>query len=93
MIRGLLDSSTVQGLRQELDASMVRTREIGHRVANASNDPTATFETALGEAMQSDEVDVEQEMVALAGEQIRYEAMGQILQKMYGQIRATMRTA
>ena len=93
MIRGLLGSSTVQGLREELDASMVRTREIAHRVTNASNDTTASFETALGEAMQSDEIDLETEMVALAGEQIRYEAMGQLLQKVYGQIRSTMRSA
>lgn len=93
MIRGLLNASTVQGLRQELDASMVRTREIAHRVTNASNETPASFEAALGDAMQSEEVDLETEMVALAGEQLRYEAMGQLLQKVYGQIRSTMRSA
>jgi len=93
MIRGLLDSGTVRGLRQELDASMVRTREIAHRVGNASNGTSASFESALDDAMQTDEIDLEHEMVQLAGEQIRYEAMGQILQKMYGQIRSSMRSA
>ena len=93
MIRGLLGSSTIQGLREELDVSMARTREIGHRVANASNGTNASFEATLGEAMQTEEVDVEQEMVALAGEQLRYEAMGQLLQKVYGQVRSSMRSA
>jgi flagellar basal body rod protein FlgB len=83
----------MQGLREGLDASMVRTREIASRVANASNGTTASFESALDQAMGGDEVDVEMEMVQLADEQIRYEATGQILQKMYGQLRATMRSA
>jgi flagellar basal body rod protein FlgB len=72
---------------------MVRTREIAHRVANASNGTTSSFESALDQAIGGDEVDVEMEMVQLADEQIRYEATGQILQKMYGQLRATMRSA
>ncbi len=71
---------------------MVRSREIAHRVANASNGTTASFESALGEALEGGEVDLEVEMVKLADEQIRYEAMGQLLQKVYGQIRSTMRT-
>lgn len=93
MIRGLLGSSSVQGLRQGLDESIVRSREIGHRVANASNGSTASFEAALDGAMGEDEVDMEAEMVALANEQLTYEAMGSLLQKMYGQIRASMRSA
>ena len=71
---------------------MVRSREIAHRVANASNGTTASFESALEGAMVGDEVDLEVEMVKLADEQIRYEATGQLLQKVYGQIRATMRS-
>ena len=91
MIRGLIGSASVQGLREELDACAVRSREIAHRVANASNGATASFETALGDAM-GDPVDLEVEMVRLADEQIRYEAMGQMRQKVYGHIRATMRS-
>ncbi len=92
MIRGLLGSSTIQGLREELDASMVRTRELAHRVANASNGTTSSFESALDGAMAGDAVDLEVEMVSLADEQIRFEATGQLLQKVYGQIRASMRS-
>lgn len=84
--------SVVHGLKEELGASIVRSREIAHRVANASNDPTASFEASLSAAMNPDEVDLEVEMVKLADEQIRYEAMGQILQKLYGQIRSSMRS-
>lgn len=93
MIHGLIGSTTVQSLREELDASMVRSREIAHRVANASNTTTASFESALDDAMAGGEVDLEVEMVKLADEQIRYEATGQLLQKIYGQIRATMRSS
>jgi len=93
VIRGLLGSNSVQGLRQGLDESIVRSREIAHRVSNASNNNTASFESALDGAMGSDEVDVEAEMVALANEQLTYEAMGSLLQKMYGQIRASMRSS
>lgn len=93
MIRGLMGSeSTVHGLKQELSASIVRSREIAHRVANASNGTTASFEASLDAAMNPDAVDLEVEMVKLADEQIRYEAMGEILQKMYGQIRSSLRS-
>lgn len=93
MIRGLLGSTSVQGLRQGLDESIVRSREIAHRVANASNGTSATFESALDGALGADEVDLETEMVALANEQLTYEAMGSLLQKVYGQVRASLRSS
>lgn len=94
MIEGVIGSgSVVQGLKGEMSASMVRSREIAHRVANAANDRTASFESSLSAAMNPDEIDLEVEMVKLADEQIRYEAMSEILQKMYGQIRSSMRSA
>jgi len=73
----------------------VRTREIADRVANASNQAPASFEDSLTEALAEDEndVDLEVEMVRLADEQIRYEAMTQILQKTYAQVRASLRSA
>ncbi len=93
MIEGMMGAgSVVQGLKAEMSASMVRSREIAHRVANASNDRTASFEASLSAALDPDDVDLEVEMVKLADEQIRFEAMGEILQKMYGQIRSSMRS-
>ncbi|MEQ1856605.1 MAG: hypothetical protein ABL963_09045 [Longimicrobiales bacterium] len=94
MIRGLLGAGTVvDGLRQELDASAVRSREIANRVANASNSNVASFGTALDEAMSGEAIDLEVEMVALADEQIRYEALAETLQKLYTQIRSSVRSA
>ena len=93
MIEGMMGAkSVVHGLKEELGASMVRSREIAHRIANASNDSDASFEASLSAAMNPDDVDLEVEMVKLADEQIRYEAMGQILQKFYGHIRSSMRS-
>lgn len=93
MIRGLLSADAIAGLRRELDVESVRVREIGHRIANANNDRTASFEGALDEAMAEDEIDVETEMVNLADARIRYEAASQLLQETYAQIRATMRSS
>ena len=93
MIQGLLGSDLISGLRQELDEVSVRSREIAHRVSNASNGTTASFEGALDEAMSGEEVDLEQEMVALADAQIRYEAVSQMLQEVYSQIRSSMRSS
>jgi flagellar basal body rod protein FlgB len=93
VIRGLLGATSVKMLRGELDSSMARTREIANRVANASNDQRASFESVLDDALQSDTVDLEVEMVRLADEQIRYEAMGKMLQKVYSQVRASLRSS
>lgn len=93
VIQGLLGSELVVGLRQALDEGAVRSREIGHRVANASNQVSASFEGALDEAMAEGEVDLETEMVNLADAQLRFEATSQILKEVYGQIRASMRSA
>jgi flagellar basal body rod protein FlgB len=93
LIRGLIGAGTVvDELRQGLDASAVRSREIANRVANASNSNAASFESALDGAMSAEAVDLEVEMVALADEQIRYEALAESLQKLYGQIRASVRS-
>lgn len=93
MIRGLLGSSSALALREGLDASMARSREIAHRVANASNGAEASFEAALEHALDEEGVNLEVEMVRLADEQIRYEAMGQMLQKVYGQLRTSLRSS
>ena len=43
--------------------------------------------------MNGEEIDLEKEMVALADTQLRYEAVGQILQEVYSQIRSSMRSS
>lgn len=94
VIRGLIGAGTVvDGLRQGLDASVVRSREIAHRVANASNSTSASFGAELDAALSAEAVDLEVEMVKLADEQIRYEAIAEALTKLYGQIRASVRSA
>jgi flagellar basal body rod protein FlgB len=94
LIRDLIGSGTlVQGLRDGLDASAAHSREIAHRVANASNETAASFDVALDDALGEGEVDLEKEMVGLADEQIRFEAMSEILSKMYVQIRSSIRGA
>ena len=95
MLKGLMGSGTlVESLRRELDASAVRTREIAHRVANSSNGQAASFESALDDAMAASEadVDLEVEMVRLADEQIRFEAMTRILQNVYAHVRSSIRS-
>lgn len=94
LIRDLIGSGTlVQGLRDGLDASAARSREIAHRVANATNETTASFDVVLDDALADGEVDLETEMVSLADEQIRFEAVSEILSKMYVQIRSSIRGA
>lgn len=73
-------------LKNGLDASSRRVREVASRVANASN---TDFATELESAQSA--VDVEKEMVTLADEQLRYEAVSRLLQKTYAQIRASVR--
>jgi flagellar basal body rod protein FlgB len=92
VIRGLIGTgTTVDGLRQALDSSVVRSRDIANRVANASNASTASFTSSLAAASEEEHVDLEVEMVKLADEQIRYEAMTELLSKVYGQIRSSLR--
>lgn len=93
MIEGLIGTdSMVHTLKQEMSASMVRSRDIANRVANATNGASASFEASLDEALDADAVDLEVEMVKLADEQIRYQAMSEIVQKMYGAIRSSLRS-
>ena len=76
-------------LKEGLDVATVRARTIAHRIANASTPPDG-FAAALDQAGQGP-VDLETEMVALADEQIRFEATAQLLRKVYAQVRASVR--
>ncbi len=89
--RILASGSTVSELKAGLDRSTQSVREIAHRVANASSGRQGDFASVLEEAQGGREVDLEKEMVALAEEQIRFEAASQLLQKVYQQIRSSVR--
>lgn len=91
MIGRLMGPNTsVAHLKESMDVSTERTRGIAHRIANAAN---GGFAGAL-DAVQTGEapaVDLEAEMVALADEQIRFEALTRLLQKTYAQVRASVK--
>jgi len=85
--------TSVTSLKDGLGRSTSAVREIAHRVANASSNPNG-FASALDAAEaagQGEAVDLEREMVALADEQIRYETTARLLEKVYQQIRLSIR--
>lgn len=85
--RALGPDSTPDVLKSALDASSRAVRGIAHRVANASN---PDFRAAL-EAAGEPPLDLDREMVSLADEQLRYETAAGLLEKMYDQLRASVR--
>ena len=86
-------TSTAGQLKEALGESTRVVRGIAHRVANAATPQTQDFADALNNAAaaQGEEVDLEREMVALADEQLRYEAASSLLQKVYQQIKSGIR--
>jgi len=94
MINNVLGTaSTTADLRRELTSSMERTRAGADRIANAYNGTDASFTDALDAAQNggAEQVDVETEMIRLADEQIRFDAMSRMLSKVYQQVRASVR--
>lgn len=92
MLNRLLDTgSTAAGLKAELNRSTRSVREIAHRVSNASSGRGGDFSSALEEAREGEKVDLEREMVALAEEQLRFDAATRLLQKVYQQMRSSLR--
>lgn len=88
MLHRILGNGTSsQLLKEGLNVSSRRVREVATRVANAANEGFA----ADLEAAQGGAVDVEKEMVKLADEQLRYEATTRLLQKVYAQVRSSVR--
>lgn len=86
--------SSVSELKAGLGRSTQAVRQIAHRVANASSGPDGEFASALEDASgtsSGSRVDLEQEMVALADEQLRYEAASRLLEKVYQQIRYSVK--
>lgn len=85
--------STVDQLKSGLSDSTRTVRGIAHRVASASA-RDGDFARALDDAQgagAAEVVDMEQEMVSLAEEQIRFEAATSLLSKVYEQIRMGIR--
>lgn len=91
MLKAMIGGNTLTGaLREGLDASSQRARVTAHRIANgAAASFDATLEGAANAAAA--DIDLETEMVALADEQLRYDATARLLQKVYQQIRSSMR--
>jgi flagellar basal body rod protein FlgB len=85
--------TTVTDLKDGMTRSQETVRGIAHRVANATSGQERAFASALEEAgnVAGEEVDLEREMVALADEQLRYEATARLLEKVYQQIRLSVR--
>ena len=93
LARLLGNNSLASSLKVGLDASTRAVRDIGHRVANADTPGGSSFEGVLREEEQAAgaEVDLEREMVALADEQLRFEATSRLLQSTYRQLRSSVR--
>jgi len=98
MLARLIGAGTSSAqLKDGLDASSRAVRGIAHRVANASTPDSAgtpDFATALDEAGATgigEPVDIEKEMVALADEQLRFQTAASLLQKVYQQVRSSVR--
>jgi flagellar basal body rod protein FlgB len=96
MLFGFIDRvSSASSLRNALDQSVVRSRTIGDRVAKASLDNGDGFALAVGEgdteAVNANPVDVEQEMINLADEQLRFLTTAKLLERTYQGIRTAIR--
>jgi len=92
MIARLIGSGTTSAdLKDGLTASSQAVRGIAHRVANSGTPDFAdALDTAQAAGTRSG-VDIEREMVALADEQLRFEATTNLLQKVYQQVRSAIR--
>jgi flagellar basal body rod protein FlgB len=95
MLSGILDRAMqVSPLKQTLDLSVQRTKAIAGRVAQASvlGDGFAMPGAAATSTTESGApIDLEQEMVSLADEQMHFEATAKLLQKAYEQLRTAIK--
>ena len=87
-------------LREGLNDTSESLRRVAHRVANATNGVpggSPGFDEVLqatnpdADPSLAEEVDLEAEMVRLANEQIRYDTSATLLQRVYVQLRASVR--
>lgn len=93
----LIGRTTLAGaLKNSLDVSSQRVRNIADRVARASVRPAGftlpgSAAPSAGAAADDGPVDIETEMANLADEQLRYEATAKFLEKTYAGLRASLR--
>lgn len=86
--------SSAGSMRDALDVSTQRARTIADRVAKATlanKDGFALPGTATPVDAGAENVDIETEMVALADEQLRFEATAKLLERTYARIRTTIK--
>jgi hypothetical protein len=86
--RILGQGTTPAALKDGLTEGSQRVRAVAERVANASSEE---FAARLDAAVGGRGTDLEREMVTLADEQLRFEATSRLLQKVYAQVRASVR--
>ncbi len=96
MLFGFVDRiSNASPLRAALDQSVDRSRAIGDRVAKASlnNSDGFALKAAEGdtELVDANTVDVEQEMMNLADEQLRFLTTAKLLERTYQSIRTAIK--
>ena len=95
MLFGLIDRTTsASSLKTALNQSVERSRGIADRVAKASLKNSDGFSLeANGKAgtQNANSVNVEDEMVALADEQIRFLATSRLLEKTYASLRGAIK--
>lgn len=98
MLPGILERAmSVSPLKHTLDASVQLTKVIAGRVARASMSAADGFTVPTAgtpggkPAEDADPVDLEQEMVSLADEQLHFEAAAKLLEKAYAQLRMSIK--
>jgi flagellar basal body rod protein FlgB len=95
MLFGLIDRVTsASSLKASLDRSVERSRGIADRVSKASlqNSDGFSLEANGSAAVASaNPVNVEDEMVALADEQLRFLATSRLLEKTYASLRGAIK--
>ena len=95
MLFGLIDRTTsATSLKTALDRGIERSRVIADRVAKASlqnGDGFSLEANGVAASQNLNPVNVEDEMVALADEQIRFLATSRLLEKTYASLRGAIK--